>query len=184
MATVRPALFLYIETMTPIRVWTGPKVFSFTPDTVDLVGGPYLPLALSSFPVLDRMIDDQAGEYDITLSGIDPETIGLLDVPADISGARAHLGQIAFDAQWQPTGAVDWLADLDAESVSWSLGQAENGDGHSASVTLKLGSASTDRQAARLTNWSPIEQAILSPTDLAFEFVPSISRGIKRQYPA
>lgn len=113
-----------------------------------------------------------------------PETIGLLDVPDDISGARAHLGQIAFDAQWQPTGAVDWLTDLDAESVSWSIVQGENGDGHSASVTLKLGSASTDRHAARLTNWSPTQQAILSPGDLAFEFVPSIAKGTTRQYPA
>ena len=182
MAVVRPALFLYVETETPIRVWTGPKPYSLTSDPVDIVGGPYLNLALSSFPVLDRLVDDQAGEYDLTLSGIDPETIGLLDVPADISGARAHLGQLKFDTNWQPTGAVDWLTDLDAESVTWSLVQEE--DGHSASVTLKLGSASTDRQSARLTNWSPIEQAILSPGDLAFEYVPSISIGTTRQYPA
>ena len=184
MATVRPALFLYVETTVPIRIWTGPKAFTLAGDAVDVDGGLYLPLALNSFPILDRLMDDQAGEYDLTLSGIDRETIGLLDVPADISGARAHLGQIKFDAQWQPTGGVDWLSDLDAESVSWSLVQAEGGDGFSASVTLKLGSASTDRMAASLTTWSPIQQAILSPGDLAFEFTPSLAKGTTRQYPA
>lgn len=184
MSSVRPALFLFIETDPAIRTWTGPKAYPLAGDDVDVEGGDYLPLALSSFPVIDRLIDDQAGEYDLAVSGIDPETLGLLDVPTDISGARAHLGQIKFDANWQPTAGVDWLADYDSEAVSWSLIQAEGGNGHEASVSLRLGSASTDRRLASLVNWSPVEQAILSPTDLFFEFMPTLSIGTTRQYPA
>ncbi len=184
MSVVRPALFLYVETTPPVRVWTGPKNRPMPADDVDLEGGEYLALALSAFPVIDRLLDDQAGEYDLTLSGIDPEALALLDVPSDISGARAHLGQLLADANWRPVAGIDWLADYDAEAVSWSLVQAEDGNGHTASVSLRLGSASTDRRLASLVNWSPVEQAILSSTDLAFEFTPSLSVGTTRRFPA
>lgn len=184
MSTVRPALFLFVETDPPLRIWTGPKDYPLGGDDVDVDGGTYLPLALTSFPVIDRLIDDQAGEYDLAVSGIDSETLGLLDVPSDISGARAHLGQIKFDAQWRPTGGVDWLADYDAESVSWTLIRAESGNGHEASVSLRMGSASTDRRLASLVHWSPVEQAVLAPTDAFFEFMPTLSAGTTRQYPA
>jgi len=184
MSSVRPALFLYIETTPPVRIWTGPQVYPLAGDDVDLTGGDYLPLGLASFPAIDRLIDDQAGEYDLAVSGIDAETLGLLEVPSDISGARAHLGQIKFDAHWQPTAGVDWLADYDAESVSWSLVQAEDGDGHEAAVSLRLGSASTDRRMSALTNWSAVEQAVISATDDFFEFMNSLSLGTTRRYPA
>lgn len=184
MSRVRPALFLYIETTVPLRIWTGPKTYPLAGDDVDLTGGDYLALALSSFPAIDRLIDDQAGEYELGVSGLEPTTLGLLDVPSDISGARAHLGQIKFDANWRPTGGVEWLADYDAEAVSWSLVRDEGGNAHSASVSLRLGTASTDRRLASLINWSPVEQAILSPTDQFFEFIPTLSNGTTRRYPA
>lgn len=184
MATVRPALFLYVETEPAIRIWTGSKPYPLAADEVDLDGGDYLALALSSVPAIDRLIDDQAGEYELSISGIDAAALALLDVPDDLPGARAHLGQMKFDAQWQPLGGVDWLADFDAEAVSWSLTRNDDGDGQIAGVSLRLGTASTDRRLASLLHWSPVEQAIVSPTDLFFEFVPTISIGTTRQYPA
>lgn len=180
--TVRPAIFLRIETDPVIRIWSGSHPYPLAADAVDLEGGTYLPLGLASFPVIDRMLDDQAGEYDFSLSGIDPETLQLLNVPTDIEGARVNMGQIKFDARWQPLAGVDWTADFDAESVSWSL--VQDGDGHAASVSLKVGTASTDRRLAPQLFWSPVEQAILSPTDLFFSFVPGYSAGTERQYPA
>lgn len=184
MATVRPALFLYIETSPAIRIWTGSKTYPLAADEVDLDGGDYLALALSSVPAIDRLVDDQAGEYELAISGISSEALALLDVPEDLPGARAHLGQMKFDAQWRPEGGVEWLADFDAEAVSWSLTRNDSGDGQTASVSLRLGSASTDRRMASLLHWSDVEQAIVSPTDRAFEFVNSISIGTTRQYPA
>lgn len=180
--TVRPAIFMRIETDPVIRVWSGPKPYPLAADDVDLEGGTYLPLGLSSFPILDRMLDDQAGEYDFSLS-VEPETLQLLNIPADIEGARVNMGQRKFDARWQPLDAVDWTADFDAESVSWSDVQ-DGPDGRSASVSLKVGTASTDRRLAPQLFWSPVEQAILSPTDQFFAFVPGYATGTERQWPA
>lgn len=179
----RPALFLRIETDPVIRVWSGSHPYPLPADgVVEIEGGEYLPLALTSIPALDRMLNDAAGEYDLSLSGVAPETLHLLNVPDDLPGARVNLGQIKFDARWQRIGGVDWFADFDAESVGWSLTQ--NGDTHDASVSLKIGTASTDRRLAAQLHWSPVEQAVLSPSDKFFEFVPTYALGSERQYPA
>lgn len=179
--TTRPAIFMRIETDPVIRVWSGSHPYPLPADEIDIEGGDYLPLGLSSFPILDRMLDDNAGEYDFTLS-VEPETLAILNIPTDIEGARVNMGQMKFDARWQPVAAVDWLADFDAESVSWS--NVQDGDGRAASVSLKVGTASTDRRLSPQLHWSPVEQGVLSPTDLFFEFVPGYAMGTERLYPA
>lgn len=181
--TSRPGVFMRIETDPVIRIWTGSHAYRLPADgVVEIEGGEYLGLALTDFPVLDRMLNDQAGEYAFTLSGITPELIALLDVPADFSGSRVTLGQLKFDKAWRPISSVDWIGDFDAEHVALSI--VRDGDGHAASLTMTVGSASTDRRLAIQLHWSAIEQRDLSETDAFFDFVINYPTGARRQYPA
>lgn len=181
--TTRPGVFMRIETDPVIRIWTGSHPYRLpADDVVEIEGGEYLGLALNDFPVLDRMINDQAGEYTFTLSGIEQNLIDLLDVPLDFSGSRVSLGQLRFDKAWRPLSDVDWIGDFDAEHIGLSI--VQDGDGHSASIAMTVGSASTDRRLAIQLHWSSIEQRDLSSTDAFFDFVANYPTGARRQYPA
>lgn len=181
--TTRPGVFMRIETDPVIRVWTGSHSYRLpADDVVEIEGGEYLGLALNDFPVLDRMLNDQAGEYTFTLSGIEQSLIDLLDVPTDFSGSRVTIGQLRFDKAWRPLSEVEWIGDFDAEHIGLSITQ--NGDGHDAAIAMTVGSASTDRRLAIQLHWSSTEQRDLSATDAFFDFVLNYPSGARRQYPA
>lgn len=181
--TTRPGLFMHIDTTPPIRIWSGPYQYRMPADgLVEIEGGIYEPLALSAFPTLDRLLDGGAGEYVFTVDGGSPELIAKLDVPEDFSGARVTIGQLKFDAAWRPLDEVEWVGDFDAEHIGQSV--VQHGDGHSASIAMTVGTASTDRRLAIQMHWSDTEQRMISPTDAFFSFVLNYPAGAKRQYPA
>jgi len=80
-----------IESVPPVRVWGGWAPIAFAGRTFDPVGDRGL------VQVAGGALGDAAQSITLTLSGVDPETLALLDAE-DVSGAPAILWRLIFDA--------------------------------------------------------------------------------------
>lgn len=184
--TARPAVFVRIDTAEPIRIWTGSYFYDLPADAVETTGGLYAPLGLEELPVIDMLVQGQAGEYTFTVSGLPEATMEGVQIPPDLAGAKVSLGELKFDDAWQPTGAVDWFKTLEAETVGYS--DRNDGDDVDSPRMVQLGftvsSSETDRRGAPNLHWSEIEQREIAPTDRAFDYVNRYSSGSRRQFPA
>lgn len=178
--SVRPAIFVYIDCIPPKRVWTGPRVYTLPADDTDTSGGDYLPLGLATLPTFDIMLGGDASEYSFLLRGDDEALIASVDEPANFSGATMYFGELRFDNRWQPLDEVDWFTTLEAETIGVNIGQSEGGN-RTAVVEVVASTAQTDRRMADHIYWSSNEQAIISPTDKAFEYVNLLSAGTRRR---
>lgn len=180
--TVRPAIFFRIDTAEPVRIWTGSHPRRLPADDVeDDPTAEYLGLGLSELPAIDVLLNGDAGEYEFVISGLEPSMLAYIDEPGDISGALVHLGELKFNAAWQPTGGVDWFGSFEADTINYRTSGDDNGQ-RFATVGLQVSSATTDRRLPRNQHWSAIENP--DPTDKAYEHVNRYAAGSRRQYPA
>lgn len=180
---VRPAVFVFIDKADPLRLWTGSHPRDLPADEVDLTGGEYLGLGLTDIPVIDRLLNGDAGEYTFMIPGVTPEALALLGDPEETTGSLVYIGQVRFDAAWQSTGEVEWLTTYRAETLGFASTTDAEGQ-REATVQMTVSSAMTDRRRPRMRHWSALERARVDPLDKAFEHVNRYSLGARRQYPA
>lgn len=181
---VRPAVVMRIDTPVPMRVWTGSHPMRLAVDAVEpITDNIYIGAGFSDIPVLTRMLNGDAGEYTLSISGLTDEAVALADAPEGFSGSLVHIGEFKFDAAWQPLDAVDWVTTLEAETVGVSTDTDADGN-RTNIVFMTVSSALTDQSSAPNIFWSEIEQRETSPTDRAFDYVNRYSLGSRRQFPA
>lgn len=181
---VRPAVVMRIDLAEPVRVWTGGFPRRIPVDDVeDDAEAVYVGAGFSEIPPLVRMLNGDAGEYTLSISGLDESTIALADAPDDFSGSLVHIGQFKFDQSWQPIGEVEWLSTLEAETIGVTTETDEEGN-RTNKVFMTVSTALTDQAAAPNIFWSEIEQRTISPTDRAFDYVNQYQVGTRRQFPA
>lgn len=181
---VRPAVVMRIDLAEPVRIWTGKRNIRLPADAVeDDATAVYLGQGFSDIPALQRLLNGDAAEYTLTVSGVPEEAVAFADAPDDFSGAMVHLGQFKFDQSWQPVGGVDWVTTLEAETVGVSTETDQEGN-RTNRVFMTVSTALTDQGAAANIFWSEIEQREVAPTDRAFDYVNQYSIGSRRQFPA
>lgn len=143
----------------PVRVWGGWHQISFD-------GRTFLPIGDRSLvQVAGGALGDAAQNITLTLSGIDPETLALLDA-TDIKGAPAVLYRLIFDQ----TGTT--LLDFDV----WARGKldtlpTEEDIGGEAKIIAELETAAKGlgRRGARMR--SDADQRLIDPADGFFKNV-------------
>lgn len=132
--------------------------------------------ALVSLPDLEQVINGTAARIDITVSGVEVETLRLAreDAPS-VKGARVHVGQVWFDDYWQIID-VEWLAVLRCDTLTTAR------QNNTRSITLSIGTTDTDRARAPVSFWTDADQRRLSPTDRFFDHVAGINSGTSRRF--
>lgn len=143
----------------PVRVWGGWHQITFD-------GRTFLPIGDRSLvQVAGGALGDAAQNITLTLSGIDPETLALLDA-TDIKGAPAVLYRLIFDQ----TGTT--LLDFDV----WARGKldtlpTEEDIGGEAKIIAELETAAKGlgRRGARMR--SDADQRLIDPADGFFKNV-------------
>lgn len=140
-----------------VRVWSGWHELTFDGRTFDPVGDRGL------VQVSGGALGDAAQNITLTLSGIDPETLALLDA-ADLSGAPAVLWRLIFDQ------SGNTLLDFHV----WARGRLDTIErdeeiGGTAAITAQLETAAKGlgRRGARMR--SDADQRLVDPADGFFK---------------
>lgn len=160
-----------------LRVWSGVNPRMIPADIVESEPALYLGGgALVSVPDLEQVINGVAQRLEVTVSGVDAETLRLArEDAASVKGARCLVGNVFLDDDWQVT-EVEWLAVLRADFLT-TAHQAKT-----RSITLSISTFDTDRSRAPLAFWTDADQRRRSPTDRFFDHVASINAGTSRRF--
>lgn len=160
-----------------LRVWSGVNSRIIPADIVEPEPAMYLGGgALVSVPDLDQVINGIAQRLEITVSGVDAETLRLArEDAASVKGARCLAGNIFLDDNWQ-VQEVEWLGVLRADFLTTSK------QGNTRSITLSLSTYDTDRSRAPIAFWTDSDQRRRSPTDSFFDHVAGITSGTTRRF--
>lgn len=132
---------------------------------------------LVNVPDLEQAINGTASRIEITVSGVNAETLRLAaEDAASVKGAPCHVGNAYFDDDWQLT-EVEWLAVLRADFLT----TARQGT-TTRSITLSLGTGDTDRSHAPIAFWTDRDQNRRSPGDRFFDHQAGITAGTSRRF--
>lgn len=160
----RYSVLIYIDTATPVRIWTGVGDFETSAgDDLD-PSATYRGIGLiGAIPALKQMIGGTAERLDIALSGVDSLTQGFMDDSSDIRGSHLSIGITFFDADWQAVSKVAWLWTGTVDVVTSSYQQLKR------TITLSVGSEFIDRSRGMFTMWSNAAHQGRHPGDRFFE---------------
>jgi hypothetical protein len=143
----------------PVRIWGGWHPITFDGRSFDPIGDRGL------VQVAGGALGDAAQNITLTLSGIDPETMALLEA-AEVAGAPGVLWRLIFDQ------SGNTLLDFDV----WARGQLDTLDrddeiGGTATISAQLETAAKGlgRRGARMR--SDADQRLIDPSDGFFKNV-------------
>ncbi len=176
-------IFFRMESDPVVRVWSGVGKVRVAPNELDATAQVYDGLGLlRNIPEIDRLINGEARRLTITLSGLTQEAADLVD--SDMVGmddCRARIGHLRYDRNWRPLSEIRWAWDGLVDEVGIEATQTK--DGHEWTLSLSMSSAYVTRNRAALQYYTPKDRALVSPTDRAFDLVPSYNAGTTRLYP-
>lgn len=167
----------------PLRVWSGIGDFDIPSDAIEPGGATYLGGAeLINFPNLRQLMNGTAERVQVSVSGVDADTMRLLaeDAPS-VTGAVAHFGTLLLDDDNQPVGTVDWEGMLRADVIEGS-GSPDGNGGRTRNISLSLGSMDTGRSRAGYTFFTDSDQRRRSPDDAFFSNIARINGGTTRRF--
>jgi hypothetical protein len=174
---MRQSILLRIASDPIARIWSGVGDLVIPADIVEASPALYLGGgALVNIPELEQVINGTANRLDITVSGVNTETVALaIEESASVKGAKVHVGNVYFDADWQ-IDDVEWIAVLRADTLTPAR------QGSTRSITLSMGTDDTDRSRAPVAFWTDADQRRRSPTDRFFDHIAGISSGTSRRF--
>jgi len=173
MTEYRAGLFLRIDTTPPCRFWAGVGDFEVPDDTIEDETSIYSGLGeIIDLGSIEQLINGVSTYQTFSLSGVPAELLALAETGASgVRGRRANIGFMRLAPDYQPSGAMLWLREGDAETV-----EVERVGG-TRTIRLQVAVGHTDRRRARLDTYTPAQQALRSPTDRGLEYVPSYHAG-------
>jgi hypothetical protein len=179
---VRKALLFRIACDPPARLWGGVGNLDIPADAVEpddearyLGGGELLDI-----PDIEQLINGTAQRLDVTVSGVNAETVRLaVEEAASVKGAAIDIGNVYHGDDWQ-LASVEWIATLRADTLTVASQSSERG--RTRSITLSIGTDFTDRSHAPIAFFSDADQNRLSPGDAIFDHVAGNTAGMSRSF--
>jgi hypothetical protein len=178
-----PGWFLYVDTPTPVRLWSGARTFVMGANGPDGTGGAYLGFGrLLSIPSLVIPVNGAFVQHVFTVSGVDARAVRLMNADRDaLRGARVSFGRLELKPDGTPNGDLNWLWQ------GFCDGPTMNRNGRSNPVTytigLKVSAGSVSRKRRRIAYYTPSQQAERDPSDTAMNNVPTYAEGTLVTWP-
>lgn len=181
MSAYRESYIFRIETDDPATFWSGHGNLALPADTVL----PETTIAagmgqLVEIPELQQLINGTAQRLEISLSGVNEETIVFATEEAlQIPGAPVWIGRVTFDDAWQ-IESVDW--EWSGEGVKLAVDSDGSGGKRTRSIKLTVAAGETSRRRAPNAYFTDADQQRDYPGDTFFSHVGQISRGVVRRW--
>ncbi|NBC37368.1 hypothetical protein GTZ99_12485 [Novosphingobium sp. FSY-8] len=181
MPAYRESYVFRIETDDPASFWTGHGPLLLPADAVLPENTIFSGMGqLVEIPDLQQIINGTAQRLDVSLSGVNEETIVFATEEAlQIPGALVWIGRVQFDDAWQ-VSAVEW--EWCGEGVKLTVdSDGSNGD-RVRSIKLTVAAGETSRRRAPNAYFTDADQQRDYPGDTFFSHVAQISRGVVRRW--
>lgn len=122
-------------------------------------------------------IDDEAGQLTITMSGVNAAILAMVRAEeVEIAGQPLKVWGLFFDEALQPSGGKWLLFSGIMDTPSYSAGTERT-------VIIPCEGEFTDRNLARFSLFSDVDQKGRFPGDRGLEYVYRYTLGVKRRWP-
>ena len=175
MASYNHSYVFEMECDPPAYLWTGNGPL--------MIGGKtYVgTAAMIDLPDLRQLINGAADRIDITVSGIDEETLRLANEDRlTVPQSDARIGRIIFDEDLQVSDDIQWLWYGVADTMT--INSASSEQGRIRTLKLGLGSADTRRSNPQIAFFTDADQRKRSRDDAFFSHVGQITAGKTREF--
>lgn len=136
---------------------------------------------LVNLPDLEALINGTAQRLEVTLSGVNAETIALAtEVAADIPGCPVYIGRVTFDEDWQIAEPVVW--EWNGEGQKLTVGSDPQEGGRVRNIRFAMAAGDTTRSRAPFAFFTDADQRRDFPTDAFFSHVAGINAGTSRRW--
>ncbi|HEY1630793.1 MAG TPA: hypothetical protein VGF56_05725 [Rhizomicrobium sp.] len=160
-----PAWFFFMQTDTPVRIWSGVGDFRLPSDSVDTAGGVYRGLGIFvQIPSIRVPLNGAMIRHEFALSGVTAEVLRLANADrATVRGAEVFWGLTMLGPDKQPMASVAWFWNGVADTPK----AARTGSQQpvTRTVSLSVGTGEVGRKQKNLWRWTGIDQRLRSPTD-------------------
>lgn len=175
MPAYRHSYVFEVDTDTPVRLWTGHGYLTIDATTYMGSGD------LISLPDIKGLINGIAERLDVAISGVSNDALRLLDDERHtIPLSPARIGRVVFDEAWQVDGPIEWLWSGEADTISISSRQTDNG--RQRIVTFGFASGNTKRSNPQIAFFTDADQRKRSSDDAFFSHVGQINAGVTRKF--
>ncbi len=160
-----PSWFFFMETPTPVRLWSGVGDFRLPRDNVDETGGIYRGLGIFvEIPSIRVPLTGAMIRHEFAMNGVTAEVLRLANADRNtVRGASVSWGLAMLGPDSQPLGPVSWFwfAIADTPKVT----RQSSADGVTRTVSLSVGAGEVGRRQKSLLRWTGIDHRRLSPGD-------------------
>ena len=169
----------------PLYMWFGINDIPAKITSVDSTNQEYLGGGrLLGIPELEVLINGTADRVEFTLSGVDPDTVGPLDLPnAAVRGKPIHVAITALDDYYQPVVDPYPVYPGIASFVAESSPPVSGTQNPSVTLALSVGSGDTMRERASASLWSDAQQQAIYPGDKFCAGTARLARGALPVWP-
>lgn len=166
----------------PARVWGGVGDLTIPANTAEGTSETYLGAGeLLDVPEFQQLINGVAERVEIQVSGVSAETVRLAVEDADIvKGAKAYIGRVTFDDDWQLVGTVTWESEWRCDVIQ--VGSQDQNGKRTRTISISIGSENTNRSFAPLAFFTDADQRKRSSDDAIFDHVAAIMQGTSRRF--
>lgn len=178
------AIFFRLDTVPPVRLWSGAGDFKVEADSIEEAPATYDGKGiLQGVPALGALVNGVAERVTFALSGIASDIIQMADSEADaVCNKTVNIGLQPLDSSLQPIGPVLWFRTYQADVLA--VDKACDKDGAiSRSINLSVGSVFTARRRPLISNWTDADQKRRSADDSFCERTPRYSQGTILTWP-
>jgi len=186
----RLGVYFRMDTVPPLRLWMGANDCPAGIDGIDEAGAVYLGAGrLLGIPEIDLMVNGQADQITLGISGVDPVHVAALSAGApDIRGASVIIGFSPIDDNWQPVGSI--IPIWRGRASHWTAARApvteiEKNAVHTISVTVAVGDQgrAQHKGATFTSGWQASRSSIGAALDRFFERIPRYVQGYLVAWP-
>ena len=183
MAVHRISYVFRMECDPPVYLWTGYGPLDTPADDYDALGASWIGAGeIISIPTIKQLLNGVAERITVPFSGVGAEALRMaIEDRPSVKGARALIGRVTFDQDWQIVGEIEWQWIGKGGVISIESAQGQDGD-RQWNVSISFASGDVYRSNPHVVYYSMVEQQRRSSTDLFCSLVASIWYGVTRRF--
>jgi hypothetical protein len=140
---------------------------------------------IPNVPAVSHLFNGRAERFQITMSGISEEALGIAaSEAAAVAGRTVRIGVGIFDNDWsRMLGGVRWFRSGIADGLTFKSSSASVDAPSVRSASLSVGSLMTGMRRGVHAFWSPQDQKRRYPGDKFCDNTPSFAERMQRFWP-
>jgi hypothetical protein len=180
---VRASVFMRIDGVDPVRVWTGFGDFLMPENAIETADSIYKGVGIiGDLPAMEQLVNGTAQRIEASMSGVSAYVASLADEDASvIRGQQVNFALAFMDETWALIGDPIWVWEGDIDVVKRNMNRTQSGE--SRTISISIGSLMTGRRRPTFSYWTGPQQRRRSSTDAFCDRTIIYTRNTKLTWP-